>query len=122
MMMGRRTFAFGAFAFDSVNRLISKGPGKWRPVHGPRALVKSVSPLTLTDPKMTLENGAVDMRPFKEALKRKLPADSPVLTDLLNEPDSMPVGRAEVLVPHFLQRLERELERYETRGRFVLRA
>ena len=71
---------------------------------------------------MTLENGAVDMRPFKEALKRKLPTDSPVLKDLLNEPDSMPIGRAEVLVPHYLQRLERELEIYGTRGRLLLRA
>jgi hypothetical protein len=36
--------------------------------------------------------------------------------DLLNEPDSMSIRKAEVLIPHYLQRLERELETYETRG------
>jgi hypothetical protein len=59
---------------------------------------------------MTLENNAVDMRAFKERLREKLPPDSSVLADLLAESDSMPVGKAEVLVPHYLQRLERELE------------
>ncbi len=59
---------------------------------------------------MTLENNAVDMRAFKERLREKLPPDSPVLADLLAEPDSMPIGKAEVLIPHYLQRLERELE------------
>ncbi|MDA4123684.1 MAG: hypothetical protein OK456_10945 [Thaumarchaeota archaeon] len=58
---------------------------------------------------MTLENNAVDMRAFKGRLREKLPPDSPWLADLLAEPDSMPVGKAEVLIPHYLQRLEREL-------------
>ncbi len=66
---------------------------------------------------MTLENNAVDMRAFKERLREKLSPDSPVLSDLLAEPDSLPVGKAEVLIPHYLQRLERELERHEARGR-----
>jgi hypothetical protein len=52
----------------------------------------------------------IDMRAFKERLGKKLPPDSGVLIDLLSEPDSMPIGRAEVLIPHYLQRLERELE------------
>jgi hypothetical protein len=64
----------------------------------------------------------VDIRPFKERLRRKLPPESSVLTDLLSEPDSMPVSTAEVLIPHYLRRLERELE---SRGRspsLVMRA
>ncbi len=64
---------------------------------------------------------SVDLRPFKEKLKRRLPSESVVLTDLLDEPDSMPATRAEVLVPHYLQRLERELERYGSKGPLVLR-
>lgn len=63
------------------------------------------------DSKMTLENKAVDLRSLKERLRGKLPPDSPVLADLLAEPDSLPIGKAEVLVPHYLQRLERELEK-----------
>jgi hypothetical protein len=49
----------------------------------------------------------MDIRPFKETLRKRLPPESPVLKDLLDEPDSMPVTRAEVLIPHYLQRLER---------------
>jgi hypothetical protein len=76
---------------------------------------------------MTSENALrssniIDIRPIKEKLKKKLPPDSPVLIDLLNEPDSMPVESAEVLIPHYLRRLERELERYNTSGPFVLRS
>ena len=56
----------------------------------------------------------VDLRPFKEKLRRKLPADSAVLSDLLLEPDTMPVGTAEVLIPRYLDRLERELEKGKT--------
>jgi hypothetical protein len=67
-------------------------------------------------------NDTIDMRPFKEKLRKKLPPDSPVLIDLLGEPDSMPVGRAEILIPHYLQRLERELEKYEESGPLVLRS
>ena len=63
----------------------------------------------------------IDIRPFKEGLRRKLPPTSGVLTDLLREPDSMPVSRAEVLIPHYLQRLQRELEKDESRGPIVLR-
>jgi len=75
------------------------------------------------DTKMTLENNTVDMRAFKERLREKLPTDSPVLADLLAEPDSLPVGKAEVLIPHFLQRLERELERKgASRGPLLRRA
>ena len=66
-------------------------------------------------------DASVDLRPLKEKLEKKLPSESVVLTDLLNEPDSMPAPRAEVLVPHYLQRLERELERYESKGPLVLR-
>jgi hypothetical protein len=67
-------------------------------------------------------DNTVDLRPLKEKLRKKLPSDSPVLADLLREPDSMPVANAEVLIPHYLGRLERELERYETAGPFVLRS
>lgn len=59
----------------------------------------------------------IDLRSFKERLKKKLPPDSPILLDLLNEPDSMPSDRAEVLIPHYLMRLERELDRNEARRR-----
>lgn len=55
------------------------------------------------------DEGSVDLRPFKEKVKKRLPSASVVLTDLLNEPDSMPATRAEVLVRHYLRRLEREL-------------
>ncbi|MGD0638680.1 MAG: hypothetical protein ABSA72_11650 [Nitrososphaerales archaeon] len=76
---------------------------------------------------MSSENGppgknAIDLRPLKEKLRKKLPSDSPVLADLLREPDSMPVESAEILIPHYLRRLERELERYETAGPLVLRS
>jgi hypothetical protein len=75
------------------------------------------------NPKMALENNAVNMRPFKERLRERLPSDSPVLADLLAEPDSMPVEKAEVLIPHYLQRLERELERKgASRGQLLRRA
>lgn len=67
------------------------------------------------------DDGSVDLRPFKEKLKKRLPFESVVLTDLVNEPDSMPATRAEVLVPHYLQRLERELEKSESKGPLVLR-
>lgn len=63
----------------------------------------------------------VDMRPFKERLKRKLPPDSGVLIDLLSEPDSMPVSTAEVLILRYLQRLERELEKREKSRPLVMR-
>jgi hypothetical protein len=62
----------------------------------------------------------IDLRPLKEKLRKKLPPDSPVLIDLLREPDSMPVESAEILIPHYLRRLERELERYEAAGPLVL--
>lgn len=68
------------------------------------------------------KDGSVDLRPLKERLKKKLPSESAVLADLLSEPDSMPVGRAEVLIPHYLKRLERELEDYPPRGPFVLKS
>ena len=64
----------------------------------------------------------IDIRPFKENLKRKLPSDSGVLIDLLIEPDSMPLGTAEVLIPHYLRRLERELHDRETSRPLVMRA
>jgi hypothetical protein len=67
-------------------------------------------------------SNTIDMRPLKEKLRKKLPPDSPVLIDLLAEPDSMPVESAEVLIPHYLRRLERELERYQTAGPLVLRS
>ncbi len=72
------------------------------------------------DSMMMLENNTVDMRAFKERLREKLPPDSPVLADLLAEPDSLPIGKAEVLIPHYLQRLERELERREAARRGLL--
>lgn len=52
----------------------------------------------------------VDLHSFKEKLRSRLPADSPVLSDLLQEPDAMPADRAAVLIPHYLSRLERELK------------
>jgi len=69
----------------------------------------------------SFSEGFVDMRPIKEKLKGKLPPESIVLADLLKEPDSMPIAKAEVLIPHYLQRLERELEKYESTGPPVLR-
>ena len=65
-------------------------------------------------------NNTVDLRVLKEKLRKKLPPDSPVLLDMLREPDSMPVESAEILIPHYLWRLERELEKYETRGPSLL--
>jgi hypothetical protein len=71
----------------------------------------------------TVQKGdAVDIHAFKERLRKRLPPDSPVLVDLLSEPDIMQVGRAEVLIPHYLERLERELKRRETGVRLTLRA
>lgn len=64
----------------------------------------------------------IDIRSFKEKLRAKLPLGSPVLTDLLLEPDSMPLEKAAVLIPHYLRRLEREIESYEVSGPAVLRA
>lgn len=61
------------------------------------------------------------MRPIKDKLRKRLPSESIVLTDLLNEPDSMPIANAEILIPHYLQRLERELEKYDSRGPLVLK-
>jgi len=62
------------------------------------------------------------MRRFKESLGKRLPRDSAVLMDLLEEPDSMSVARAEVLIPHYLQRLERDLEKNGQDGPLVLRS
>ena len=62
----------------------------------------------------------VDLRPFKEKLHSRLPANSPIISDLLLEPDTMPAGRAAVLIPHYLSRLERELESYQVSGPAVL--
>ncbi|MGH9918130.1 MAG: hypothetical protein ACRD6W_04570 [Nitrososphaerales archaeon] len=64
----------------------------------------------------------VDLRPLKEKLRKKLSPESATLADLLREPDSMPVTRAEILIPHYLERLERELEKYESKGPLVLKA
>ena len=63
---------------------------------------------------------SIDLRPFKEKLRSKLPTNSSILSDLLLEPDSMPVDRAAVLIPHYLRRLERELETYQVSGPAVL--
>ena len=62
----------------------------------------------------------VDLRPFKEKMRSRLPASSPLLSDLLLEPDAMPPDRAAVLIPHYLRRLERELETYQVSGPAVL--
>jgi hypothetical protein len=63
------------------------------------------------EPKGELGNGRkVDLRDFKERLRRKLPPQSPTLSDLLLEPDSMPIDKADVLIPHYLKRLERGRE------------
>jgi hypothetical protein len=70
---------------------------------------------------LPLDKNTVDLRQFKEKLAKKLPHDNPVLVDLLSEPDNMTIARAEVLIPHYLQRLERELEKDEVRGPIVLR-
>ena len=65
----------------------------------------------------------VDLRSFKEKLRSRLPASSPVLSDLLQEPDAMPADRAAVLILRYLSRLERELkEEKTTPGLSVLRA
>jgi len=62
----------------------------------------------------------VDLHSFKEKVRAKLPSNSPLLSDLLQEPDAMPADRAAVLVPHYLRRLERELESYQVSGPAVL--
>ncbi|MDG6899799.1 MAG: hypothetical protein JRM91_04890 [Nitrososphaerota archaeon] len=64
----------------------------------------------------------VDIYSFKEKLQAKLPANSPVLSDLLQEPDAMPADRAAAPNPHYLRWLERELEGYTVSGPAVLRA
>ena len=57
--------------------------------------------------KMRSRNGkTIDIRPLKEQLRKKLPPDSVALMDLLREPDSMPIESAEILIPHYLRRLE----------------
>lgn len=68
----------------------------------------------------SLDGGFVDMRPIKDTLRKKVPPESIVLMDLLKKPDSMPTAKAEVLIPHYLQRLERELDKYESKGPLVL--
>ena len=75
----------------------------------------------MTRDAVSVGDAKVDLRSFKERLRTNLPAASPLLSDLLLEPDSMPVVRAEVLIPHYLRRLERELEKYEVQGPLVLR-
>jgi hypothetical protein len=62
----------------------------------------------------------VDLRSFKDKMRSKIPAGSPFLSDLLMEPDAMPADRAAVLIPHYLRRLERELESYQVSGPAVL--
>jgi hypothetical protein len=65
----------------------------------------------------------VDLRTFKEKLRGTLPENTPLLSDLLLEPDVMPAEQAAVLVPHYLRRLERELQKNEVKtGVPVLRA
>jgi hypothetical protein len=66
-------------------------------------------------------NNTVDLRALKDKLRKKLLPDSPVLADLLEEPDSMPVESAEVLIPHYLRRLERELSNQEATKPLLLR-
>jgi hypothetical protein len=68
------------------------------------------------------DRAAIDIRAFKEKLRKRLPPDSVVLADLLNEPDSMSIGRAEILIPHYLQRLERELQQYDSCGPLILKS
>ena len=62
----------------------------------------------------------VDLRSFKEKMCSKLPTDSSLLQDLLLEPDDMPADRAAVLIPHYLRRLERELDTFQVSGPAVL--
>jgi hypothetical protein len=57
---------------------------------------------------------------LKKKLEKSLPRDSPVLIDILREPDLMPLTTAKVLIPHYLRRLERELDRSEVPGKPVL--
>ncbi len=72
--------------------------------------------------KSSILECTVDLRSLKAKLTKRLPPESVILADLLREPDSMPASRAEILIPHYLQRLERELERYESRGSLVLKS
>ena len=68
----------------------------------------------------TADRWIVNLHSFKEKLRTKLLANSPVLSDLLLEPDTMPADKAAVLIPHYLRRLERELETYQVSGPAVL--
>ena len=65
-------------------------------------------------------DAAVDLRSLKDKMRRRLPAGSSVLQDLLQEPDAMAADRAAVLIPHYLRRLERELETYQVSSPAVL--
>lgn len=67
-----------------------------------------------------LGHGMVDLRPFKDKIRARLPANSPLISDLLLEPDFMPADKAAVLIPHYLRKLEREIESYQVSGPAVL--
>jgi hypothetical protein len=75
-----------------------------------------------TEISVGTKGATVDIRPLKEKLRKKLPPTSLVLVDLVDEPDFMPISRAEILVPHYLRRLEKELEKADTGTTLVLRA
>jgi hypothetical protein len=68
------------------------------------------------------DNNILDIRAFKEMLRKKLPPGSLLILDLLREPDSLPLETAGILIPHYLRRLERELESYEATGPLVRRS
>ena len=69
---------------------------------------------------MVQDQRTVDLHSFKEKLLSQLPTGSSVLSDLLLEPDVMPADKAAVLIPHYLRRLEKELESYQPSGPAVL--
>ena len=64
----------------------------------------------------------VDLRSFKEKLRSKLPTNRLVITALLSAPDNIPADRAAVLIPHYLRRLEREIEGYAPSGPLIIRS
>ena len=69
----------------------------------------AVAPAPVAQSRVEMENQVI--RRFGKSQALRIRTEGSVLADLLLEPDAIPLGRAEVLIPDYLSRLERELER-----------